>query len=313
MSDKMSDKEYIYLLQEREFIRMNEPIYKIGKTTQDNHSRFFQYPKGSILLLQIICNDCSNNEKEIKKLFKNKYKQRKDYGIEYFEGDYNIMIKDIFNIISKEHSEHSEVKNNKNNKINIIPEDKKNDKKECKQTNKQICLTLQPHLQYKNSYRISSNQSNLYNLLHLQYNIKLEHLQTLVIKKTDNNTDMPNNTVNNTDNGDGFKFIEINNDIKKCLITYTKEKEFDKYTLLFAIIKIEDKDTIWIKGALQNNETKNIMLMTTTNNKTKLSRPIKTLDYKYFIGHYGMCAPLIFWDKLLERIDYKKEYEKLEI
>ena len=212
------------------------------------------------------------------------------------------MIKDIFNIISKEHSEV------KNNKINIIPEDKKNDKKECKQTNKKICLTLQPHSQYKNSYRISSNQSNLYNLLHLQYNIKLEHLQTLVIKKTDYNTDMPNNTVNNTNNDDGYKFIEINNDIKKCLITYKKEKEFDKYTLLFAMIKIEDKDTIWIKGALQNNETKNIMLMTTTNNKTKLCRPIKTLDYKYFIGHYGMCAPLIFWDKLLERIDYKKEY-----
>ena len=275
----MSDREYIYLLQEREFIRMNEPIYKIGKTTQDNHSRFFQYPKGSILLLQIICNDCSNNEKEIKKLFKNKYKQRKDYGIEYFEGDYNIMIKDIFN---------------------IIPEEKKNDKKECKQTNKQICLTLQPHSQYKNSYRISSNQANLYNLLHLQYNIKLEHLQTLVIKKTDNNSD------NNSDNNDGFKFIEINNDIKKCLITYTKEKEFDKYTLLFAMIKIENKDTIWIKGALQNNETKNIMLMTTTNNKTKLRRPIKTFDDKYFIGHYGMCAPLIFWGKLLERIHYKK-------
>ena len=52
----------------------------------------------------------------------------------------------------------------------------------------------------------------------------------------------------------------------------------------------------------QHNETKNIMLITATNNKIKLSRPIKSLDDKYFIGHYGMCAPLIFWQKLLEII-----------
>lgn len=52
--------EYIYLLQEREFIRLNEPIYKIGKTK-------------TRLLLQIIYNDCDNSEKELIQLFKNKY------------------------------------------------------------------------------------------------------------------------------------------------------------------------------------------------------------------------------------------------
>jgi phage/plasmid-associated DNA primase len=91
--------EYIYLLQEREFIKTNEPVYKIGKTTQQNTARFNNYPKGSKLLFQIICNNCHNNEKEIKKSFIDKYKQRKDIGIEYFEGDYKAMIKDLFDII----------------------------------------------------------------------------------------------------------------------------------------------------------------------------------------------------------------------
>ena len=48
----------IYLLQEREFINSNENIYKIGRTKQANIQRFNQYPKGSKLLLHIVCDDC---------------------------------------------------------------------------------------------------------------------------------------------------------------------------------------------------------------------------------------------------------------
>ena len=107
----MTDNEYIYLLQEREFIRMNEPIYKIGKTTQENHTRFFQYPKGSKLLLQIICDNCHINEKLIKKTFNKKYKQRKDYGIEYFEGDLKYMIMDIFKIVHNQRNNEIEMNN----------------------------------------------------------------------------------------------------------------------------------------------------------------------------------------------------------
>jgi hypothetical protein len=305
-----TDKEYIYLLHEREFIRMNEPVYKIGKTKQDNHSRFFQYPKGSILLLQIICNDCGNNEKEIKKLFKDKYKQRKDYGNEYFEGDYNTMITDIFNITiknnkitiepaKKEIKENPVIVDDVNNLIQENRNEGNKDEKE-KKDDKKVCLTLQPHLQSKDSYKISSNQPNLYNLLQLQYNIQLEHLKTLVITLSMENENK-DNAIILQDNE--YKFIEISSDMKNRLITHKKEKEKDKYTLLFTITKMENNDTIWIKGALQHTETKNIMLMTSTNNKSKLTRPIKTLDETYFIGHYGMCAPLIFWNKLLEVIN----------
>ena len=99
--------DYIYLLQEREFITTNQNVYKLGKTKQDNLQRFKQYPKGSKLLLQHICNDCDMLEKKLISDFKNKYKHRKDLGNEYFEGDYNDMIKDIHNKITN-HNENTD-------------------------------------------------------------------------------------------------------------------------------------------------------------------------------------------------------------
>jgi len=87
--------QYIYLLQEREFVTTKKKIYKLGKTKQDNLRRFKQYPKGSKLLLQQICPDCDILETQLIIDFKNKYIHKKDIGNEYFEGDYNEMIKDI--------------------------------------------------------------------------------------------------------------------------------------------------------------------------------------------------------------------------
>ncbi len=87
--------QYVYLLKEREFIKTKEEIYTIGRTEQINLQRFKQYPKNSMLLLQVTCTDCKNFEKMIIKLFKKKYNQRRDIGIEYFEGNFKEMIKDI--------------------------------------------------------------------------------------------------------------------------------------------------------------------------------------------------------------------------
>lgn len=92
---------YIYLLQLREHRKLKLPIFKVGKTKQENHKRFDQYPKNSLLLLQTICTDCDTSEMEIKKLFKTKYTQCTDIGVEYFNGDYKQMILDIYNILSK--------------------------------------------------------------------------------------------------------------------------------------------------------------------------------------------------------------------
>ena len=93
--------EYVYLVQEREFIKTNEKIYKIGRTKKENLTRFNQYPKGSALLLQLTCKDCVKLETELIKCFIGKYKQCTDIGNEYFEGDYEDMIEDIFDIKRK--------------------------------------------------------------------------------------------------------------------------------------------------------------------------------------------------------------------
>ena len=93
---------YIYLLQEREFIKTNEKIYKVGMTQKENFERFNQYPKGSVLLFQIICNDCKNMEVQVIKQFKEKFIQRKDIGSEYFEGNYKSMIDIIYSTVKSE-------------------------------------------------------------------------------------------------------------------------------------------------------------------------------------------------------------------
>jgi hypothetical protein len=93
---------YIYLLQEREFIKTKENVYKIGMTKKENCKRFNQYPKGSILLFQIICNNCKNIETQIIELFKEKYIQRRDIGSEYFEGSYKNMIEFMYQYVKNE-------------------------------------------------------------------------------------------------------------------------------------------------------------------------------------------------------------------
>lgn len=77
---------YIYLIHIREFIATNQNIYKIGRTEQENFKRFNQYPKGSLLILQVKVNDCSKAENDLMNIFKQYFIWRKDYGNEYFEG-----------------------------------------------------------------------------------------------------------------------------------------------------------------------------------------------------------------------------------
>jgi len=93
--------QYIYLIQEREFTKTGEPIYKIGKTKQENLTRFKQYSKGSQMLCQLISKDCDEDERVLLGKFRNSYVPRKDVGSEYFEGDYEKMIQDIYETIFK--------------------------------------------------------------------------------------------------------------------------------------------------------------------------------------------------------------------
>ena len=93
------ENQYIYLLQEREFIKSNEPIYKLGKTRQECLKRISNYPNGTKLIFQILCNDCDNYEKELIHIFKNTFIQKKEIGNEYFKGNLYKMIEIIYNLI----------------------------------------------------------------------------------------------------------------------------------------------------------------------------------------------------------------------
>jgi hypothetical protein len=92
--------EYIYLLRTREFIRFNENIYKIGKTTQEPNNRLRGYPKGSEILYIISVKNCHETELLCINKFKYEYVQKRDYGIEYFEGNVKDMIKTINYILN---------------------------------------------------------------------------------------------------------------------------------------------------------------------------------------------------------------------
>ena len=89
--EKESSKEgVIYLLKTRESIRMNEDVYKIGRT-KNMKNRLQQYPKGSEFITTMKVNDQRMCERVLLYTFKDKFKQREDMGNEYFEGNLDQM------------------------------------------------------------------------------------------------------------------------------------------------------------------------------------------------------------------------------
>ena len=120
--------EGVYLIHTREFIKSDETIYKLGRSfTLDN--RVKQYPNGSKILLMIACEKSVVCESKLIEIFKIKFIQKKYYGNEYFEGDYKLMIKEIFNYIDKMNIEN--IEKDKKDKIEKAAE-KKKQKKEVK-------------------------------------------------------------------------------------------------------------------------------------------------------------------------------------
>jgi hypothetical protein len=88
---EIEEVESLYIIQLRESIRLCEDVYKVGKTKVICR-REKQYPKGSKVIMVIEVEDCNIAEKKMIKYFKDKFKQRRDLGTEYFEGNINEMI-----------------------------------------------------------------------------------------------------------------------------------------------------------------------------------------------------------------------------
>lgn len=83
----MSTLHYIYLLRTREFARMQESVYKIGKTTQEPNNRLQGYPPKSEIILVLRVHDCHAMETILLRVFRRDFVYRREFGAEYFEGD----------------------------------------------------------------------------------------------------------------------------------------------------------------------------------------------------------------------------------
>ncbi len=91
---------YIYVIREREFVNMNQNIFKIGRT-ENFLRRFSQYPKNSEIVFVNKVNDQCKIETDLIRKLKQKFKQRKDIGNEYFEAEKNSLL-DIVKQITKD-------------------------------------------------------------------------------------------------------------------------------------------------------------------------------------------------------------------
>jgi hypothetical protein len=92
---------HIYLIREREFIRMNESIFKLGRSSNIKN-RCGSYPKNSEIIIILQVSDSVQVEKELMKQFKQLFSQRRDIGDEYFAGDKAQMILTMCNHVYKD-------------------------------------------------------------------------------------------------------------------------------------------------------------------------------------------------------------------
>ena len=81
----------LYIIQTRESIRLEENVYKIGKTC-DIQKRLNSYPKGSSLYKMIKVSDRHLAEKLVLREFRQKFIKREEMGNEYFQGNLQEMM-----------------------------------------------------------------------------------------------------------------------------------------------------------------------------------------------------------------------------
>ena len=79
-----------------------ESVIKFGRTSRI-YKRFVVYPSNSTLLFLCKVKNCKLLENNILSLFKQKFKNEKQYGREYFSGNINIMVNEIEKLINETH------------------------------------------------------------------------------------------------------------------------------------------------------------------------------------------------------------------
>jgi hypothetical protein len=100
----VDDSGYVYIFYTRASKNGDESVYKIGKTAEYIR-RAGQYTKGGDMKLVLNVKNRHDAENKIKQYFKVEFKQRRDYGIEFFEGDLFEMALLMKDIVSEELNE----------------------------------------------------------------------------------------------------------------------------------------------------------------------------------------------------------------
>ena len=126
----------------------------------------------------------------------------------------------------------------------------------------------------------------------LQYKKDKDELITLVTDGIDEETR-------------GFQICEHSLENLRRIVPQTQAKK--KWKILLMMSRDDGHET-WLKAALLNTDTGKIALLTSTNSRENLerrnNRAIKTVDGSWFVGHYRMSAPIVFWRELKNRLLY---------
>jgi hypothetical protein len=85
------DIGFVYALVEREFVKTGEPVVKIGMSRKTPADRLRGYPKGSFFVWIRHTPTPVKDERLILETMRIWFRQRKDLGAEYFEGDQNVI------------------------------------------------------------------------------------------------------------------------------------------------------------------------------------------------------------------------------
>lgn len=101
-SDSLSSKDkrdgHIYVVKEREFLKTNENIYKIGRS-KNIVNRMPSYPKSSRIYTILYVKDVVEVEKYIIDRFDGLFIKRTDIGSEYYECDENDLMRECTMIV----------------------------------------------------------------------------------------------------------------------------------------------------------------------------------------------------------------------
>ena len=103
-----------------------------------------------------------------------------------------------------------------------------------------------------------------------------------------------------------FYMCEHSLDNLKCIIPLSQIKI--KWKIILMMKKVKNDDEVHLKAALQNQSTGDIALLTSINKteyfEREKKRKVKTISDSWYVGHYRMCAPVVFWRELQNRLKY---------